>query len=168
MPRKKAKKKLNPRLIQSKTAYSVEKLAKQLGVCPNTIHNMIKAGLPIIAGSYPYLVWGADAQAFIIQRQAKRKNPLKQDELLCMGCRRGTKAKNGIAELVIISPKVGHLKAICDLCGITKTNRRISLQDLPKFYEVMHIHTVQNPRLEQGFDSSGTCETKKDGTNGYI
>jgi hypothetical protein len=165
MPRKKAKRKLNPRRIQSKTAYEVNKLAKALGVHPNTIHNMIKDGMPIIEGSYPFLILGANAQAFIIERQAKRKNSLKQDELLCMHCVKGSKPKNGVAWLEIIAPKIGNLKSYCAVNGTTKTNRTISLNDLPKFQEVMQIHTLQNSGLGQVFDTSGICETKKDGNN---
>jgi hypothetical protein len=165
-PRKKARRKLNPRLLQARTSYRVEKMALVLGVCPNTIHNKIKEGMPIIEGSYPFLIWGADAQAFIKGRQAKRKHSLKQDELFCMRCGRGTNPKNGIAMLEMLSPKRGHLKAICDSCGITKTNRWIALKDLNKFHEVMHIHTLPHSRLGQGLNSSGICETRENEING--
>lgn len=166
MPRKKARRKLNHRRIKSKTSYEIDILAKVLGVHPNTIHNMIKEGLPIIEDSYPYLIRGEVAMGFIAERQRKRKSPLKQDELRCLRCCKGTKAKNGVAALEIITPKVGNLKAVCEECEITKTNRRISLKDLPKFQEFIKILELHNPRLLQGLDTSVICETDKDKKNG--
>ncbi len=166
MAKRGAKRKLNPRLIKSQSSYEVNKLVKVLGVHPNTIHNMIKEGLPIIEGSYPFLIYGGAAKDFITERQRRRKAPLKQDEFHCLRCRKGTKAKNGFAELEILSPKVGNLKAICEECDITKTNRRISLKDLPKFHAVIKIQELQNPRLVQGLDNSVICETDKDEKNG--
>lgn len=164
MPRKKAKRKLNPRRIKSRSSYYIHELAKVLGVCPNTIHNMIKAGLPVIEGSYPYLIMGEEAIIFIKARQEKSKITLKDNELHCFGCRKGTKTKNSEAVLQIISPKIGNLKAFCDICG-SITNRRISLRKLSEFCEVFKIQQLPNTRLIQSLDNSTICETKKEWRN---
>lgn len=163
MPRKKAKRKLNPRRIKAKSSYYVHELAKVLGVHPNTILNMIKAGLPVIEGSYPYLIRGEEAIAFIRDRRAKSKTPPKKDEIYCFdsGCRKRTKTKNGEAVLEIITPKIGNLKAACEVCG-TKTNKRISLEKLHEFQEVLKIQKLLNPRLIQWFNTSTICETKEE------
>ena len=166
MPRKKAKRKLNPRLIKSRSSYYIHELADALKVCSNTIHNMVKAGLPIIEGSYPYLIMGEEAIVFIKEKQKKEKVTLKDDELRCFGvkCRKATKAKNSEAVLQIISPKIGNLKAFCDECG-SITNRRISLKNLSKFCEVFKIQQLPNSLLIQSLDNSTICETKKEWKN---
>ena len=135
-----------------------------LGVCPNTIHNMIKAGLPVIEGSYPYLIMGEEAIIFIKARQEKTKVTLKDEELRCFRCRKGTRAKNSEAVLQIISPKIGNLKAACDACGLI-TNRRISLKKLPEFYKIFKVQQLPDPRLIQSLDNSTICETKKEWKN---
>jgi len=130
MPRKKAKRKLNTRRIKTKSSYYVHELAKAIDVCPNTIHNMIKAGLPVIEGSYPYLIMGEEAIAFIKKRQEKSKAIPQPDEIYCMGsgCRKKTKIKNREVTLEITAPKIGKFKGICEVCG-SKTSRLISLTD---------------------------------------
>lgn len=169
MPRKKAKRKLNPRRIKSRSSYYIHELAKVLGVCPNTIHNMVKAGLPVIQGSYPYLIMGSEAIAFIKERQAKSKTASKPDEIYCMssGCRKRTKIKNREAVLEIVAPNVGNLKAFCEACG-TKTNKRISLKKISEFHAVLKLQQLPHPRLIQSFDNSTTCETKKELKNVQI
>ncbi len=148
MPRKKAKRKLNPRRIKAKSSYYIHELAKTLEVCQNTIHNMIKAGLPIIEGSYPYLIMGGEAIAFIKKRQEKSKSISKLDEIHCMGssCRKKTKIKNREVTLEITAPKTGNLKGVCEVCE-TKTSRFISLAELPEFQKVLKIQQLPNPRL---------------------
>lgn len=160
MLRKKAKRKLNTRLIKSTYLYHVNELASTLDVCPNTITNMIREGLPIVEGSYPYIIRGEFAIAFIKVRMKKSKTKLKQDELYCLPCRKPYKPKNGIVTLHIIAPKRGNLKAACNICNRT-TNRGISLEDLPKFQEVLRIKEVSSTPLIEGFNSSGICETQE-------
>ena len=168
MPRKKANRKLNHRLIKSQVTYEVKSLAKVLDVCVGTTRNMIKAGMPIVEGSYPQLIKGEVAISYIKEMKIKCSIPLKQDEFYCMHCGKGSKPSNGVAWLEITAPKVGNLKSYCAVNGITKINRRISLQDLPKFHEVMHIHKLQDSLLRQGLDSSVICETEKDKKNDKI
>ncbi len=160
MSRKKAKRKLNTRVIKSTELYLVGELAKTLDVCPNTITNMISEGLPIVEGSYPYIIRGAFAIVFIKKRLEKSKTKLKQGEFYCLPCRKSCKPKNNIATLHITAPKRGNLKASCNMCSRT-INRGISLEDLPKFQEVLKIKEVLNPLLIEGFNSSGICETEE-------
>ena len=163
MPRKKAKRKLNTRRIKAKSSYYVHELAKVLNVCSNTIRKMIEAGLPIIEGSYPYLIMGEEAIAFIKKRQEKSKTIPEPDEIYCMGssCRQKTKIKNEEVTLEITAPKIGKLKGICEACG-SKTSRLISLAKLPEFQKVLKIQQLPNLRLIQSFNNSTICETKKE------
>lgn len=160
MLRKKAKRKLNTRLIKSTELYLVGELAKTLDVCSNTISNMISEGLPIVEGSYPYIIRGELAIIFIRERLAKSKIKLKQDELYCLPCRKPYRPKNGMVTLHITAPKRGNLKSPCNTCDRT-TNRGIALEDVPKFEKVLKIQKVLNPLLIEGFNSSGICETKE-------
>lgn len=161
MPRKAPKRKLNHGLIKATYPYYINELAKTLGVHANTTRNMIERGLPIVEGSYPKIIRGEDAINFIKEEKAKSRIKLKQNEFLCFGCgRKPSTAKEAVSSLEITSPKTGNLKAVCVQCG-AKMNRRISLQDLPKFRAVLKIDSVLNPLLIQGLDSSVTCETEE-------
>jgi hypothetical protein len=124
---------------------------------------MIKAGLLIIEGSYPYLIMGEEVIAFIKKRQEKSKAISEPDEIYCMGsnCLKKTKIKNKEVTLEITAPKTGQLKGICEACG-SKTSRFISLAKLPEFQKVLKIQQLPNQRLIQSFNNSTICETEKE------
>jgi|GEM_PF-1802475 len=161
MPRKKAKRKLNPRRLKATELYYIDELAARLGVHPNTIRNMIKDGMQIVEGSYPNIIRGQFAIDYINARQAKKETKSKWDEIYCLPCRKPFKVS--FATLEITAPKVGNLKSICECNRII--NRRISLEDLPKFQEVIKIQQLPNSPLIQGLDCSGICETKEQRKN---
>lgn len=159
MKRKKSNRKINTRLIKSKSSYYVNELAQTIDVCYGTLRIMIKDGLPVIEGSYPNLIYGQDAINFIKAKQAKSKKPLELDESYCFSCRKASKVKDDMATLELSTPKVGNLKSVCTICG-TELNRRISLLKLPEFQKVLKIQQLRNPRLMQGFNSSFIYQTK--------
>jgi hypothetical protein len=146
MSKKRSNRKINARLIKSKSSYYINELARTIDVCAGTVRNMTKEGLPIIKGSYPILIHGQDAIDFIKAKQERSKKPLEDDEFQCFGCRTSTKAKGNLATLEYSAPKVGNLKAFCPVCG-TRLNRRISLCKLPEFQKVLKIQQLHNPRL---------------------
>ena len=138
MVRKKSNRKINIGLIQSKYSYNIEELAKKINVCKGTVNNMIKQGLSIIKGSYPYLIYGQDAIDFIGKKQRKEKIKLNINQFRCFKCRTSVEAKNNNAILEELTPKVGNLKSNCAICG-TKINKRISLKKLPEIKKILNI-----------------------------
>lgn len=161
MPRKKQNRKPNYKRIKATELYNIDELAKAIDVHVNTISNMIKDGMQIVEGSYPYIIRGQFAIDYLKERQKKVETKLQQDEFLCFGCgRKPSKAKDDFAKLQITAPKIGNLKAICCVCGAT-INRKISLLDLPKFKKVINIYTLPNLLLTEGITNSGICETNE-------
>lgn len=161
MPRKKQNRKPNYKRIKATELYYVDELATTLDVHANTIGNMMKDGMRIIEGSYPYIIRGQFAIDYLKERRKKVETKLQQDEFLCFGCgRKPSKAKHDFVTLQITAPKTGSLKAICCVCG-TALNRKISLEDLPKFQKIMNIQQLPNLPLSEGVNNSGICETNE-------
>jgi hypothetical protein len=149
-------KRINTRLIKAKCAYFVETLAKLLSVHPNTLLGWIKEGLPRMDDSYPYVIWGADAIAFINDRQRKNKVSLEIDEFYCCKCHAPRKAWETLAELQKRTSKTGNLKAICGQCN----TRLFKLVSLAKTPEIASRLTLLDSALVQPTNSSVKHETK--------
>lgn len=160
--KKKFRRNLNTKFIKSKASYYVYELAKLLQVHENTIGNMIKNGLIVIEGSYPYLIYGQDEIDFIRKQQKQRKfGKLAIGEFMCFSCKKKVEPLDKSVVLEIKSPKVGNIKSSCDICNKASLNKNISLQKLPEILNIFKIKKLLNPLLIQGFVNSDICETKK-------
>lgn len=160
MPRKKQNRKPNHKLIKSTELYYVDELAKVIDVHVNTVSNMIKDGMQIVKGSYPYIIRGQFAIDYLKDRRKKSKTKLEQDDMYCLPCDKPYKPEKNVVRLKIITPKIGNLQSHCTNCE-RLTNRLISLKDLPEFQKVMNIVTLQDLPLREGINNSGICETKE-------
>jgi hypothetical protein len=116
------RRRFNLRLIRRTVTYSVPQISNLLSVHPNTVLRWVRAGLPLIDDSKPYVVHGANLYAFLKQRQAKRKRPCGKGELFCFGCRA---PRRPAPESLWIEQKNANtltIRAQCGVCG-TRINR---------------------------------------------
>ena len=110
-------KRANPRLIKANLTYTIEEAAIALNVSVQTVRSWGKKGLKIMKSMRPYLISGSVLREFLEQYQQKSKQPLKDDELYCMNCRRPT---TPYADLADYEPKTetnGTLIGLCGTCG---------------------------------------------------
>jgi hypothetical protein len=117
--------------------YTVEEVARALGVCRLTVRRMQKAGLPAITDRRPHLILGADLIDFLIGRRAKRA-VCQLSECYCFTCRKPREALGGMADLYIRSPKIGNLEALCAVCSkpMRKAVSLSRLDELNKLFDL--------------------------------
>jgi hypothetical protein len=95
--------------------YSIEEVARVLGLSRVTVRRMRKAGLPAITDRRPHLIMGADLIDFLAQRKAA-KAICKLSECYCFSCRMPREALGKMADLHIRSALTGNLRALCAVC----------------------------------------------------
>lgn len=105
--------KINPKGIHKHMSYSVSELTSILGINEKTIARWMESGLKTVAGcEKPYLIYGSDLQAFLKDKDEKRKATLKRNEFFCFGCKRPRRAKRGSKKVV-----GDKEKALCAVCS---------------------------------------------------
>ncbi|MDE6481613.1 MAG: tyrosine-type recombinase/integrase [Alphaproteobacteria bacterium] len=76
--------------ISTSLCYTIEdicRLFSDQGLCPNTVRNWIKQGLPVCCKGTPKLIHGAALAEFLKQKNASRKFKMRFDEMFCLHCR---------------------------------------------------------------------------------
>lgn len=106
----------SPTLAKRNRCYTVEQMALLYGCHKNTVRNWLRQGLNPIDDRRPLLVKGAALNEFHTVRRSKAKRPCGPGQLYCVACRKPQRPAGDMAELVVLTPKVGKLRAICPDC----------------------------------------------------
>jgi hypothetical protein len=133
----------------------VDEVADLFGKHKNTVRNWVKNGLAVIDDKRPMLILGHDLVAFIKKRRIKNKQSCKPGELYCVRCRLPKSPAENMAELTLVTEKIGNLIAICPDCN-SIMNRCVSLASIgdvcgkiditfPK--ELRHIVDITKPTV---------------------
>jgi hypothetical protein len=105
--------KIKTKGIHKHISYTVSELTSILGVNEKTVARWMESGLKTVSGgAKPYLIYGADLQAFLKTKDEKRKATLKRNEFYCFGCKRPRRAKRGSKKVV-----GDKEKATCAVCS---------------------------------------------------
>lgn len=120
--------KINPKGIHKHMSYTISELTSILGVNEKTIARWMDSGLkPVSGGAKPFLIYGSDLQAFLKNKDERRKAKLKRNEFYCFSCKHPRRAKRGSKS--VVSDKK---KALCVVCN-GKMSRTIKPSQ--KYYE---------------------------------
>lgn len=114
----------NWRKIRKHRNYTVEEVARTIGVCKGTVRRWIVAGLPALTDQKPALLLGADLICFL-QSRTKPKRRCKLDQCYCFKCRTPRHAAFREAEFMPDKPTSGLLCALCEVCA-TVMYKRVS------------------------------------------
>lgn len=106
----------NFQLIKSHRSYSVEEIARCLGVHRGTVRGWIKRGLPTTDRRRPILVLGAHLREHLEGRRARGKRPCQPGEIYCVRCRVPRRPAGGFADYEPSTPSLGSLIGICPDC----------------------------------------------------
>jgi excisionase family DNA binding protein len=106
----------NPRLVKIHRSYSVEEIARLLGLHRNTVCNWLKQGLPAIDDRRPMLVLGRELSRFLHERREKAKQACGPGRIYCIACRTPKPPAGKMAECIPTSPRAGNLRGICPDC----------------------------------------------------
>lgn len=114
----------NARRIKIHRNYTVEEIARVLGVHKHTVRRWEKMGLRAIDDGRPKLFRGPEVHRFLDERRVSSKHPCGSGEMYCLKCRTVRAPSGGVADLLPINESVANLRGICE-CG-TLMYRRTS------------------------------------------
>jgi len=134
--------KVNPYRIKVHRSYTVGELAACCRVHKNTVRQWQASGLSTVGPFKPYLFQGAQARAFLLQRNASRKRPSPPGMLYCMSCHEPRRPALDKAEYIPRRATNGNLRARCESCG-TMMHRCTRKADLPRILPGCEVQIVE-------------------------
>jgi excisionase family DNA binding protein len=120
----------NPWLVKTHRSYTVEELARLLGVHKNTVRRWQGNGLRAIDKKRPAVFDGETIRSFLQFRRAKAKRSCPPEHLYCLRCRSPKLPASDMLGYVPISAMSGNLQGICPTC-YSLMNRRVNLARSP-------------------------------------
>lgn len=129
------------RRIKIHRPYTVDEIARLLGVCRATVRRWIKSGLPTIDKRKPAMVRGVDLLDFLNAR-ARPKRPCPVGQCYCVKCRESRPPDAAMAEFVVLTASTGNLRGLCPACG-TMMHRRTSLAQLEQVRTILDVTIVE-------------------------
>src|SRR5690606_13421527 len=119
-------------------SYSPKEIGKALGTAETTVRAWIRERkLPAMTSGNPHLVLGSDIVAFL-EKKRQKNPPLADDAFRCMHCRTARKALGGMVDFKATSAHLGHLTALCEVCGTTMS-KGVAVRDLPRLQELFEL-----------------------------
>lgn len=116
MPTRK-KRKPNISLISVRKSYEVWEIARLLDRRTATVCGWIKEGLPVLPGSKPRLIDGAELKAWLQAKWEKRKKPCAINQLRCFKCRKSREPDPTTVKTEPVTAKTVLIRAKCRTCG---------------------------------------------------
>lgn len=139
-----ASKRISYWLVKQHRTYTVDDVARLLGVHKNTVRSWLKSGLPRIDDRKPLLIAGADLKAWLKAKRKSAKQPCGPGRFYCFRCKAPKHPALGMVDYFPRTEKSGCLKAICETCQASM-NRNASIRNLAA---VMPNIDVQIVRLQ--------------------
>ncbi len=127
--------------IKIHRSYTVDEVARVLGVAKGTVRRWIKGGLPALTDQKPALVLGEDLLQFLLFRNALHKK-CGPAECYCVKCREPRKPAGDMAEFIPLTPKTGNLRGICPTCGCLM-HKRIRCDALDSVRALLDVTITQ-------------------------
>ena len=119
----------NPRRVKIHRSYTVDEVARLLGVHKNTVRAWIKSGLQTSDTRRPALILGRHLSSFLHDRRKRSRQPCRPGQMYCVGCRAPKYPAGQIADYIPLSASFGNLRGICPDCE-SFIHRRVALKDL--------------------------------------
>jgi len=121
----------NVSLIQTSRSYTIREVAKRLDRQVETVRDWIQEGLPVLPGTTPRLIDGAELKEWLKARQAKRKKACGPGKLFCCKC---CEPRSPDPTTVETEPTVMAattlIRGKCQVCG-TSMHQARKTADLP-------------------------------------
>lgn len=148
---------INPRLAKLNYSYTVEEIARLIGVHKNTVRAWLSSGLASLDRQRPILVLGRDLRAFLEKRRSGSKRPCAPGTMYCFKCKIPRRPALGLVEYVSLAPGSGNLRAFCETCE-TVMHRRCRRMALSLAMPGLEVSLVEGPlRISQS--SAPSCNS---------
>lgn len=155
---------VNPYVVKLHWSYSVPELAARLAIHKNTVRHWQRQGLAPIDACRPVLFQGAVVRAFLVARNASRKQPCSPGTLYCFRCREPRPPALGMVEYIVLTAVAGNLRAICATCE-TMMHRRARQASLFAIMPGLDVQVTQAlPRLKGRPRPSLNCDSERPAT----
>ena len=135
----------NHRLVKIHRSYTVEEVARRLGVHRNTVREWVKRGLPTCDDKRPLLILGRDLVAFLKARRLKNRRSCQPGEIYCVRCRAPRTPAGGMADYQPMTVTLGNLIGICPCCD-SLIYRRVNPAKLGQIRGSLAVTLPQGPR----------------------
>lgn len=154
------RKRLNPNLVKMHQNYTVEEVARVLGVHKNTIRTWTKNGLPVCGDLRPTLILGDHLIEFLRDRMQVRKRRCKVFELYCLHCRTPQRPAEDMVDYKSGTATTGRVIGLCPICCSTM-NKYVSGAGLERISAILdvsipevlqHIGDSREPLLNSDFN----------------
>lgn len=109
-------KRYNTRAIKTNHPYTVEEAAEVLGVHEQTVRAWFLKGLRVLRSKTPHIILGDDLKQFLDKQQARRRRPLRPNELYCLKCRAPKVPLGNLADYIPDGEERGRLAGLCPDC----------------------------------------------------
>ena len=121
----------NPNRAKIHRSYTVEEIACLFDVHKNTVRAWVKAGLPVCDDQKPMLILGSALREYLQDKNKKRKQTCKPDEMYCLRCKSPKKPAENMVDYEPTNDTTGRMIGICSDCeGVI--NKYISLVSFEK------------------------------------
>ena len=133
--------KQNWRAVKRHRNYTVDELARTIGVAKGTVRRWLKSGLPHMADKKPVLILGGDVQAFRAVNKP-RKQKCKPGELYCVKCREPRAPVDNEVEIVPLKTGSVNLRGLCPDCT-TLMHRRAPTAHMGRIRQHFEVSNPQ-------------------------
>jgi hypothetical protein len=151
----------NRSLVKLHRNYTVEEIARLLGVNRQTVRRWIAAGLEVIDDQKPMLVLGHVLHEYL-GRKRSGSGECPPGHCYCVKCRAPRWPDGDMAEYFAMSTTSGNLRALCPTCG-SLMHRRIGRTKLDELAALLDITIAEGrPRLVERPHSFSNVHSDKE------
>jgi hypothetical protein len=151
------------RRIKKHRSFTVEEIARLLGVHKNTVRNWLKQGLTAIDRHKPTVVLGSTLSHFLQDRRQRGRKRCMPGEIYCVKCRTPVNPAGDMADYLPITATSGNLRGMCPTCE-TLIHRRVNRLRLGEIRGRLDIKVSQAQlHIEDRQFLSVNCDSAKDG-----
>ncbi len=155
-----ARTRFNPKRVKIHYSYTVEEIARTLGVHKNTVRGWLKTGLEAIDRRRPIMVQGKVLRAFLDGKRAANRRRCPLGTFFCLKCRAPRKPALTMVDFVPFSPASGNVRALCETCG-TLMHRGVNQAQLRALKADFEVRVVEpDARLSGSSERSLNCDSE--------
>jgi excisionase family DNA binding protein len=151
----------NPRLVKIHRNYTVEEIARMLGLHKNTVRNWLRQGLAAIDDRRPTLILGRELSRFLQERRQKAKQSCGPGRIYCIACRAPKVPAGKMAECIPSGALAGNLRGICPDCD-RLIYRRVNLAKIDAARGELEVTFTRPPsRIGESAIHSVNCDSRE-------
>jgi len=164
---KKFRKKFNYRRVKKGMSYTTQDLVELFGIYKGTVRNWCKYGLSHFKHGNKLFIFGDDLIEFLKNYNQKGKVSCGDNEMYCMKCKKAVVPYGNEADAIYWSETRFNLRGICPDCG-NLIHKAGSKNKLDLYNSFFNLQTIHEKRLNEGFQSTATCDIKEGENNEQI